>query len=390
MVHNLRKKAEEELLNHIAPFWLKLIDNENGGFYGEVSYDLKVNKESVKGGIQTSRILWFFSAAYCATKNEEYKNAATHAYKFLRDKLFDKEFKGVYWMVDCYGNPIDTRKHIYCQAFAIYALSEYYKATANEEALSLAMSLFSLIEKVGFNKENSAYIEEFDREWNITPNEMLSENGVIAEITTNTHLHVLEGYTTLYEVTKDDRVKERLKDLIYTFYNKIYDKEENYLKIFFDNKWNTIIDVKSYGHDIEASWLIDDAYKVLGIKDENIERMIVNIAYNIKEQIQEDGSLINESENGVKDFTRVWWVQVEAMIGYLNAYERTHDESLLNIVDKLMTYTMENMVDPRDGGEWYWSIEVDGKPTERSVIEPWKTPYHNGRFCLEFMKRIGE
>ncbi len=390
MIYDLRKKAEEELLNNLGPFWLKLIDNENGGFYGEVTYDLKVNKTSEKGGIQTSRILWFFSAAYCATKNEEYKKAATHAYEFLRDKLIDKEFKGVYWMVDYLGNPIDTRKHVYCQSFAIYALSEYYKATKDKQALDLAMNLFSLVENIGFNKENSAYLEEFDREWNITPNEMLSENGVIAEITTNTHLHVLEGYTNLYSVTNNRVVGERLKELIYTFYNKIYDKEQHLLKIFFDSEWNTIIDVKSYGHDIEASWLIDDAYKVLNLKDESIEKMIIDIAYNIKAQIQEDGSLINESENGVKDYTRVWWVQVEAMVGYLNAYERTHDESFLNIVNNLMTYTMKNMVDPREGGEWYWSIEPNGKPTERSVIEPWKTPYHNGRFCLEFMKRIGE
>lgn len=390
MIYNLRKKAEEELINHIAPFWLKLSDNENGGFYGEVSYDLKVNKYSVKGGIQTSRILWFFSAAYCVTRNEEYKKAANHAYIFLRDNLLDKKFNGVYWMVDFKGNPSDTRKHIYCQSFAIYALSEYYKATSDEEALTLAMNLFSLIEEVGFNKENSAYLEEFDREWNITKNEMLSENGVIAEITTNTHLHVLEAYTTLYEVTQNSRVGERLEELIYTFYNKIYDKENKYLKIFFDNNWNTIIDLKSYGHDIEASWLIDEAYKALRLKDENIEQMIIDIVYNIKNQIQEDGSLINEAENGIKDFTRIWWVQVEAMIGYLNIYERNHDEDLLNIVDRLMTYTMKNMIDLRDGGEWYWSIEPDGNKTERSVAEPWKTPYHNGRFCLEFMKRIGD
>lgn len=390
MIYDLKKRAEEELVNNLGHFWLKLIDNENGGFYGEVTYDLKANKKSEKGGIQTSRILWFFSAAYCATKNEEYKKAATNAYEFLRDKLIDEEFKGVYWMVDYLGNPIDTRKHIYCQSFAIYALNEYYKATKNEEALNLAMELFELIEGVGFNKENSAYLEEFDREWNITPNEMLSENGVIAEITTNTHLHVLEGYTTLYEITKNEAVREKLKNLIYTFYNKIYDKENHFLKIFFDGNWNTIIDVKSYGHDIEASWLIDEAYKVLNLKDEAIEKMIIDIAYNIKSQIQEDGSLINESENGVKDYTRIWWVQVEAMVGYLNAYERTHDEEFLKIVNNLMKYTMENMVDKREGGEWYWSIEPNGKPTERSVIEPWKTPYHNGRFCLEFMKRIGE
>ena len=276
MIYDLRKKAEEELLNNLGPFWLKLIDNENGGFYGEVTYDLKVNKTSEKGGIQTSRILWFFSAAYCATKNEEYKKAATHAYEFLRDKLIDKEFKGVYWMVDYLGNPIDTRKHVYCQSFAIYALSEYYKATKDKQALDLAMNLFSLVENIGFNKENSAYLEEFDREWNITPNEMLSENGVIAEITTNTHLHVLEGYTNLYSVTNNRVVGERLKELIYTFYNKIYDKEQHLLKIFFDSEWNTIIDVKSYGHDIEASWLIDDAYKALNLKDSNILEKMVN------------------------------------------------------------------------------------------------------------------
>lgn len=389
MIHDLRKKAKDELLDHIAPFWITLIDEENGGFYGEVNYDLTINKDSVKGGIQTSRILWFFSSLYSATKNEEYKKAAEHTYKFLRDKLIDDEFQGVYWMVDAKGNPEDTRKHVYCQSFAIYALSEYFRATGDAEALDIAMNLFNLVETKGFNEENQAYLEEFDRQWNITPNEMLSENGVIAEITTNTHLHVLEAYTTLYLATEDKNVGERLKALIYTFEEKIYD-HNGHLKVFFDKNWNTIIDLKSYGHDIEASWLVDDAYKALGFKDEKVEKMIRDIAYKIEEQIQEDGSLINECEDGVKDFTRVWWVQVEAMVGYLNAYERTENKDFLKIVNNLMTYTMDKMVDPREGGEWYWSIEADGKPTERSVIEPWKTPYHNGRFCLEFMKRIGE
>ena len=390
MVKDFRTKVEKDLLENITPFWLGLIDNENGGFYGEVDYNLNVNKESVKGGIQTARILWFFSSLYCATKKEEHKKAAEHAYVFLRDKLIDKEFQGIYWMVDCKGEPVDTRKHVYCQSFGIYALSEYYKATQDEEALELAMNLYRLIESTGFNKENSAYLEEFDREWNITPNEMLSENGVIAEITTNTHLHVLEAYTTLYEVTKDEEVKEKLKNLIYTFYNKIYDKEKHYLKIFFDGKWESIIDLKSYGHDIEASWLIDEAYKMIGLQDKDIEKMIVDIAYNIKQEIQDDGSLINECENNVKDFTRIWWVQVEAVTGYINAYERNKDEEFLVIAENLVKYILDAFVDRRENGEWYYSIEADGKPTNRSVAEPWKTPYHNGRYCLEFLKRIGE
>lgn len=386
----LRNMAEKELREHILPFWLKLKDIDNGGFYGEVDFNLNVNKESIKGGIQTARILWSFSAAYRVTNVEEYKEAAEQAYVFFRDKLIDNEFKGVYWAVDYKGNPADTRKHVYCQSFGIYALSEYYRATKNEEALELAMSLFELIEDKGFNESNLAYLEEFDRQWNVIPNEMLSENGVMADITTNTHLHVLEGYTTLYRVSGDERVKEKLTNLIYTFYNKIYDKENHLLKVFFDNNWESIIDLKSFGHDIEASWLIDEAYKVLGIKDDAIEKMIIDIAHNIKSEIQQDGSLINEEENGVKDCTRIWWGQVEAMVGYLNAYQRTGNKEFLNIVDGLIKYTWEKFIDPREGGEWYWSIEANGKATERSVAEPWKTPYHNGRFCLEFIERIGE
>lgn len=387
---NFRNMVEKELNEHIAPFWLALKDVDNGGFYGEVLFDLSVNKESIKGGIQTARILWFFSDAYRVTKKEEYREAADHAYSFLKDKLIDNEFEGIYWAVDHKGNPVDTRKHVYCQSFGIYALSEYYRATKSKEALELAMSLFELIEDKGFNESNLAYLEEFNRQWNIIPNEMLSENGVIADITTNTHLHVLEGYTNLYRVSGDERVKEKLTNVTYTFLNKIYDEQNQLLKVFFNDKWESIIDLKSFGHDIEASWLIDEAYKVLGIKDEAIEKMIIDIAHNIKSEIQQDGSLINEEENGVKDCTRIWWGQVEAMVGYINVYQRTGDKEFLNIVDGLIKYTWEKFIDPREGGEWYWSIEANGKPTERSVAEPWKTPYHNGRFCLEFMERIGE
>lgn len=390
MVINFRNIAEKELNEHIIPFWLGLKDVDNGGFFGEVDFNLNINKESIKGGIQTARILWFFSAAYRVTKNEDCRKAADHAYIFLKDKLIDDEFKGLYWAVDYKGNPVDTRKHVYCQSFGIYALSEYYRATKNEEALEIAMSLFELIEDKGFNESNLAYLEEFDRQWNITPNEMLSENGVIADITTNTHLHVLEGYTNLYRVSGDKRVKEKLTNVTYTFLNKIYDKENHLLKVFFNDNWESIINLKSFGHDIEASWLIDEAYKVLGLKDEAIEKMIIDIAHNIKSEIQPDGSLINEEENEIRDFTRIWWGQVEAMVGYLNAYQRTGDKEFLNIANGLMEYTWEKFIDPREGGEWYWSIEADGKPTERSVAEPWKTPYHNGRFCLEFIERIGE
>ncbi len=81
---------------------------------------------------------------------------------------------------------------------------------------------------------------------------MLSENNVISDRTMNTHLHVLEAYTLLYEVSKDDTVAKRLYYLLDLIKNKIYSEEKHALKVFFDENWNETIDLQSYGHDIEG------------------------------------------------------------------------------------------------------------------------------------------
>lgn len=386
----LKNELENHLLTHILPFWMKLKDEQNGGFYGTVNYDLTVDKQEDKGGIQISRFLWSFSAAYRITKKPEYLEIAHHAYQFLVEKMFDHEHQGLFWLLDYQGNPKETQKHIYTQSFGIYALSEYYRVTKNEEALKYANTIFDLVETLGFDKENNAYKEEFDRSWNELPNDKLSENGVIADITTNTHLHVLEAYTNLYKANPTKIVKERITNLVEVFYEKIFNKETKFLKVFFDKQWNSLLDLKSFGHDIEASWLIDDAIKAIGLEDDRYVQMVIDIAYNIgnSHAILKDGSLANEQLGDKVDYTRVWWVQAEAIVGFQNAYERTKDEKFLQLVEHLWAYIKENIVDHREGGEWYWSVEPDGKPTERAVGEPWKTPYHNSRFCLEMIERM--
>jgi cellobiose epimerase len=390
-MNGLREGIQHELMNHILPFWMKLKDTQNGGFYGEVRYDLSINEKGDKGGIAASRFLWSFSSAYRQTGNEEFLACAHHVYSFLKDYLYDEEYGGLYWLLDYEGKPLEDQKHVYTQSFGIYAFSEYYRATGNEEALEYANKLFDLIEEKGYSAENNAYKEEFDRGWNELPNEKLSENGVIAEITTNTHLHVLEAYTNLYLASPTERMKERLQNLVEVFYEKIYNKETKFLGVFFDGSWNSLLDIQSFGHDIEASWLLDDAIKAAGMEEERYVQMVTDIAYNIADTaVLKDGSLANEEVNGRRDLTKIWWVQAEAAVGFQNAYQRTNDEKFKEIVDGLWNYIRDNVVDPREGGEWYWSVEEDGKPTERSVAEPWKTPYHNTRFCLEMMERVDD
>ncbi len=390
-MQQIKAEIQQHLESKILPFWMNLKDEEHGGFYGVIDYSLMVDRKADKGGIATARFLWTFSSAYRVTKNKKYLHIADHLYAFLRDKLYDYSNKGIYWLVDYKGEPKDTRKHVYAQSFAIYALSEYYRATKSEEALKLALEIYELIEDKGFDPIHNAYMEEFDRYWNPVQNEMLSENGVIAEITMNTHIHVLEAYTNLYKAKPTEELKQRLLNLLEVHYDKIYDQDSKFLKVFFDKKWNALLSIKSFGHDIEASWLMDEAIKVLHLDNSDYKQMVLDIAYNIANYaMQEDGSLINEQIEKTYDKTRIWWVQAEAMVGFLNAYQHTKDPTFEKLIRGLWGYTKEFIVDQREKGEWYWSVDEHGTPTERAIGEPWKTSYHNGRFCLEFIERMSE
>jgi len=231
-MYEICKEIELEFKNHIMPFWMKLMDKENGGFYGTVDFNLNVHKKAEKGGIYIARLLWTFSAAYRVLKNEEYLEHADHLYRFLKDKIYDYESLGLFWSVDYQGHPKDTRKHIYAQAFGVYALSEYFRATKCQEALNLALEIYEIIESKGFSHYTNAYMEEFDRQWNPVSNEMLSENGVIADITMNTHIHILEAYTNLYKAWPDPILKTKIKNLMDIHFHKIYDKQTKYLKVF--------------------------------------------------------------------------------------------------------------------------------------------------------------
>lgn len=378
----------EHLENVIVPFWDKLQDKENGGFYGYMTYNLELDKTAEKGCILNSRILWFYSATYNLNHDEKNLMYAEHAYNFLKNVFLDKKYGGVFWMASYKGEITDSRKHTYNQAFAIYALAEYYKATKNEEALNLAKKLFEIIEMKC--KDMYGYLEEFDEEWNEKENEMLSECGVISKKTTNTHLHVLEAYTNLYSVWKDERVKNQLLYILDIFKIRIYDEKQHVFKIFFDEEWNVTIDVKSFGHDIETCWLIDRAAEVIGDKEviEDVRSYIPKVAEKIHEIAYSDHGMNNECVEGKLDTDRVWWVQAEAVIGFYNNFQITKDKKYCEAAMNMWDYIKSTIVDKRDGGEWFWKVSKDGQPYEdKPIVEPWKCPYHNSRMCIEIVRR---
>ena len=385
---NLAHEVRKELTDRIIPFWKQLRDDEHGGYYGYMDFDLNVDKCYEKGCILNSRILWFFSNAYMTLKDKTLLSEADHAYKFMRDCCEDKEFGGVFWSVSYDGKPLDTTKHIYNQAFAIYALSSYYAASNDGGALEFAMDLFEKIETIG--TDSYGYLESFNRKWELEDNDKLSENGLLADKTMNTLLHVLEAYTELYRVNKDEKVKAALVKILDAFKNQVYNEKTNRLEVFFDEKMNTISDLYSYGHDIEASWLLDRACTVLSdekITAETHEYTNALVAEVYKEAL-DNGAMNNECFKGVVDTTRVWWVQAEAMVGFYNCYEKTGEEKYKDITEKLWDYIKKYIIDKRAGSEWFWDLDKDGKPvSKKPIVEPWKCPYHNGRMCMEIIRR---
>lgn len=382
-------EIKEELINHIIPFWKNLRDNQYGGYYGYLDYNLNLNKKAVKGCILNNRITWFFSNAYLVLKDESLLDEAKHGYEFLRDYCIDKENGGVYWSMTYDGKPEDTTKHTYNQAFCIYALSSYYDASKDKEALKLAYELYDLIE----NRctDDKGYLEAFDINFKPASNEKLSENGVMAEKTMNTLLHVFEAYTELYRVDANPKVKEKLKWMMDIFSKHIYNKELHRQEVFFDKDYNTLIDLYSYGHDIETAWLIDRGSEVIADK-EYIDKMTVitkDLSDNVKKVAFNGHSLANECENGVVNEKRIWWVQAETVVGFINAYQ--HDNSRKDYLEAAKAeweFIRDYQIDKREGSEWFSEVSVDGKPDEaKEIVEPWKCPYHNGRMCLEVIKR---
>lgn len=382
-------EVKDNLTKQIIPFWKNLRDDECGGYYGFLDFDLNLDKKAVKGVILNSRILWFFTNAYTTLGDMECLNHATHAYEFLKESCLDKVNGGVYWSVTFDGKPSDTTKHTYNQAFAIYALSSYYGATKDAEALKLAYDLFHLVETTC--KDSIGYLESFNVKFEPEDNDKLSENGLMASKTMNTLLHVFEAYTELYRVDKQEKVAECLKWMMDQFAEVLYNPDRRILEVFFNDNMKTISDLNSYGHDIEASWLIDRGCEVLG--DKAYTEKMFKVTEALREHILEEGfdgtSLNNECFKGVVDTTKIWWVEVETIIGFINGYQlNSEKKEYLDAAAKTWNFTKAFMIDKRPGSEWYYDLDKTGVPvSKKEIVGPWKCPYHNGRMCFEVIKR---
>ncbi len=396
----LRSQLKKELTENILPYWIKNVCKTEGRICGRIDGNDKADASAPIGGIMTARILWTFSSAYRILKDsvtpttaDSYLKTASAAKNLIIEKFLDKEYGGTFWSINPDGTPLDTKKQIYAIAFAIYGLAEYNRATGDGQALEYAIQLFHAIEDHSYDTSKDGYLEAFTRSWDIIEDMRLSDKDANESKTMNTHLHILEAYTCLYRVWNSPLLKKQLKGLIEIFENRIIG-HDGHLILFFDEDWNRKSDIISYGHDIEASWLLHEAALVLGDKDilERIERIVPKIASAAEDGFHpEDGMIYEQIRHDNKEETdrdRHWWVQAETVVGFFNLWN--HFASTQGLEKALMCWDfIKSHIIDHENGEWFWSLKADG--TINRIDDKagfWKCPYHNGRMCMEIIERL--
>lgn len=382
----------ESELERILNYWsIHSIDFEHDGFVGEIDRLGKVREQASKGAVLNARILWTYSAAYNHTQNPKYIDLAKKAYDYLIKYFWDSNYGGIIWKVDYLGTPKNKRKQAYAQGFGIYALSEYYRAFKNEEALEFAVKLYELIEEKFKDTVHGGYIEALDYDWSELSDMRLSKKDINEPKSMNTHLHIIEPYTNLYKVWPNEKLKENIKQLLDLFLSKIINPETGHFNLFFDMKWNVKSSIVSYGHDIEGAWLLTDAARMYGNKQliEKVEKAALYLAHiTLQSGVDKDGGLFQEKNGEHLDDDKHWWPQAEAMVGFMDAFSISGKEKYFSAMLKSWDFIKTYIVD-KEYGEWHWRVNREGIPqTTDYKVGFWKCPYHNSRALIEMVRRF--
>jgi len=389
----LRAALDEELRENILLWWMKHSpDCQYGGFHGHIDHHNRMVEHAGKGAVMHARILWTFAAAYRMYHIPSYLETARRAFHYVVNHFTDKEYGGVFWELDHDGQVKSDRKQSYAIAFTIYGLAEFHLACGDERALKVAKSLFLDLEGHAFDRERNGYVDALSRDWQPVEDLRLSEKDQNESKTMNTHLHLLEAYANLHRVWKDENVSNALANLVDLFLEKFIDLDHGHLRLFFDDDWVLRSTMISYGHDIEAAWLVQEAAESLDDprrieRSKEVATLLARVSF---EGLDEDGALYYETmpEEDRTDTDKHWWVQAEAMVGYMNAFQLTGEEVFAQKVFDSWDFIRHYLID-KALGEWFWSTDKEGNPrTSEEKAGFWKCPYHNGRACMELIRRI--
>jgi mannobiose 2-epimerase len=390
---SLRNRIETDLRGNILPFWSRRVANRPARtFHGNLTNDGTVDPAAERGALLSCRILWTYAAAFRHYGDPLYRDMADLAQEDLMTRFHDAQHDGFFWSISADGKALRDRKQIYGQAFAIYAFSEYHAATGERVHLDRAVALYRLLEKHARDRKAGGYLEAFARDWSPIADMRLSPEDQNDPKSQNTMLHVMEAYTRLLNVWPDDGLRAALRDLVEVMLTRLLDARTLHLGLFFTNDWQPTSDKISYGHDIEAAWLLTRAAATIGDAAflARTQATALKIADRLlAEGVDADGGVFNlGNPSGVIDDTKEWWPQAEAVVGLIDAWQISGEARYLGAAEKTWAFIESYLVDQKNG-EWFRGVTRDGHVIaafEKAGF--WKCPYHNGRMGLEVITRL--
>lgn len=410
-LQQMKSKVDAELKRDLQLWYPLSVDIERGGYHSIIDRDWTLQPYETKGIVQQSRMAWV--AAEVALRRPEWREELTpvawNGYRFLAEHMWDKEYGGFYWEVQADGTPLSTAnsemKHAYGISFAIYGLANVYRLTGKKEVLDLAIETFQWLDKHGHDAENTGYREAFYRDG--TP--MMAPPADRPEVTKgktrellgcksmNTHLHLLEAYTELYRVWKDETLRERLEELLVIMRDKVT-TWPGAMRQFFRADWTPAATYVSFGHDIETAYLMEEAIEILGRpQDEKTLKVCKDLVDHSLEFGWDDtygGFYYDGATFGhAADKTKFWWVQAEGLNTTLRMYWRYGEEKYYRAFVKQWDFIEKSILDAEYGG-WYPVTDDDGSnprgldnrfsQVTRGLQKAhlWKTAYHEVRALL--------
>lgn len=390
----------DALQHSVLQFWIDhALDKESGGLLGQLNRRGEPTGSGDKSVVLISRSLWSFSEAYRRYPDPAYQKMAAACLKFLRDKMWDKEHGGYYFMVSREGKIIDSTKQLNPMSYVIEGLAEYALAFHDNQVAREALDLFQVIDQHAHDNQYGGYRIAFTADWQFIKDYKDGPNagGSFGRKSYDWHLGLLEALATLYDVSGDPLVKSRVNELLDIFANKIIDPELGYGRYYFHDDWSVADrdgDSKQceYGLDLEASWLITEAAQRVGRQnDANIRRASLALVDHAlrygfdtaRGGIYRTGAAAEPASNRNME----WWQQCEAMVAFENAYQLTGDLKYWQAFNLESHFFMERFVD-HQYGEVYTTLYQDGR-IDDTKVDPWKAPYHVTRACLEIISRLG-
>ncbi len=386
--------ARQELKDILSVYTDYAYDPE-GGFYGAVQRSLAPVKDANRGLVLNARLLWSFASAYRVAGGEEYLAMARHALKYLQKYFIDRQYGGAYWSVSSEGRPVDETKYPYGMSFIVYGGAELCRAAGDKEALALAKAMYEVLEEHALDKVNGGYFETYTRDWKRRNDSFNIKDTSLGSKALNTHLHMIESYTNLMRVDDDPAVRQKVGGLIDIMTTKLLDTEYFHYKPYMTDNWGTTDSLFSFGHDIEGAWLLTEAVEAYGDEEliEKCKPIAIRIAASCENGLDPatGGMFAEGDKDGLVDAHMNWWVQSEAVVGFFNAYQLTGEKRYLDLTMQVVSYIKDRVVD-REGGvyrEWLSRSDLPAHdPANELRVNPWKTPYHNGRMCMELIERI--